>query len=547
MNRTFWIALAVVPCLLLSAFDAGAAEPPVTGFGEQVRVDVVTVPFYAVDTDGKPVSDLRRDEIELLVDGQRVEFEYFDRRDGGSRATAAAPVAPGAGEPGLAPLGAPRHVFLLFDQAFSTPRGLERARAAAGRLLSSLSASDWLYLIRYHTQVGFEQQLGPIPADGPGKEAVLAKVAELKPNIERVRFHASLQPIANADCNNCQADDGLADAYLDTQQTEKANYAAEAGALADALETFATFLQQVKGPRLVLYFSQGPDSDLYTNGVRDRVRPLYTRFEKPLQALARSGASVFFVSAEVTTEPYASDSTQYGVDDDATEVNAIARGETALTMMAEVSGGKTVFDPNVEKLVRRIVNQTAAYYELGYTASRLHAGPLPVEVRVHRPGVEVWTPRNVVERIEYRELSKAQRQFHIADLVWRGSDPGAGRTFAGGPPLRLEGKLMARSEDAMRRLSFEVSWPQDLVLHTVDLYTVVLGGSPGAGAGRIEQFEAVSLTANPEKTPALTVSVPADEPRVWGVVAVDPSSGTTYFRRVQVQPQTAAAPPGPRQ
>ena len=95
---------------------------------------------------------------------------------------------------GCFPLLARRHVFLLFDQAFLTARGLDASRRLARQVVPKLPAHDWLYLLRYHSQQGFQQELGPVPATEENKSILLAKTEELKPNVERIRFHADLQP-----------------------------------------------------------------------------------------------------------------------------------------------------------------------------------------------------------------------------------------------------------------------------------------------------------------------------------------------------------------
>lgn len=107
--------------LLLIALVCGVSlaaqtpEPPRSGGGETIDVEIKIVPFYAVDAKGRPVHDLRQDEVELKIGGVPVPIESFDRY-----------TTAGGEDDGMARLSAPlpqaRHVFLLFDAAFR-PRG----------------------------------------------------------------------------------------------------------------------------------------------------------------------------------------------------------------------------------------------------------------------------------------------------------------------------------------------------------------------------------------------------------------------------------------
>ena len=81
------------------------AAPP--QFGELIEVNVVNVDVLVTDRQGRPVTDLRREDFEVLEDGKRVEVTNFrvvtdgaPPAAGGPRPEAPSRPAPAAAGPG---------------------------------------------------------------------------------------------------------------------------------------------------------------------------------------------------------------------------------------------------------------------------------------------------------------------------------------------------------------------------------------------------------------------------------------------------------------
>lgn len=515
-------------------------DPPT--FSETITVDLLNVPFYAVDRAGKPVYDLKAEEVELLLDGKPVSIDAFDRY--GAPEAARVGHEAGSREAGrLLGASTPRHVFLLFDLAFTNPRALEASRQLATNLLAKLPGQDWLYLLRYNTQTGFEQELGPLPADEGARAKLRERIAAYTPSIGRIRLQSDLQPIARG-----KREGGNVDAaYIDTHATEKANYRAEGMAFGAALDSFAVFLRQLKGPKLVLFFSQGFDNQVYNEGIEGRLRPMRSDFEPILRRLGETGAMVIFANATAHTEAGIDESFEFDHEADATQVNAIARGEAALFDMARVSGGKVIAHTNVQILEREILDWTAAYYELGHYAPAGEGVAQPaVELRVKRPGVEVWTPKWVRARRPFSQLARREKEFVLADLVLRGPNGEAAKGVASAAFYRLEGKL-APAAGATDKMAFELEWPKEVRMMAVELYSVLVrvGDTPA----ETKLLAVTGGTVSPQgDTARLEVSLPAEAGVLWGVVAVEPASGAMYLRRFSAPPQAVAnqAPKAPQ-
>lgn len=528
----------------MAASWAQAPEgPDPASFSESIEVELVTVPFYAVDAGGDPVYDLKPEEVELRLDGKPVPLDVFDRY-GAAEPVFLAPRG-GMADGGERPLSAstPRHVFLLFDLAFSTPRGAIASRQLAGRLIAGLPETDWMYLLSYHTQRGFEQHLGPVPANEQGRKRVGEGIAAFTPNVERIRLQEDLQPIARGK----REGGGLDATYIEAHAADKAAYRAEAMALAGALESFAVFLQQMKGPKLVLYFSQGIDTQMYLQGLEDRLRPLQRDFEPVMRKLGETGAMLLFLNAEAHTEAAIEEDTEFHHEADAVFVNSLARGESTLADLARVSGGKVLAHTNLQKLATRVSDWTAAYYEVGYypPPSPGKAGAPEVALVVRRPGVEVWTPRWARAKRPFSELSRREKQFVLADLVLHGPQSGAAREVTTSLYQRLEGRFAGGAEADARRVSFEIDWPPEVRLRAIEVYSVLLDTS-----GSEEDAKLLALHGGPlspsGSSSTLSVVLPERGKVVWGVVAVEPVSGAIFLRRFQADlgVETAGARPG---
>ena len=123
-------ALRIACGFLLVVSSASAQE-----YGETVEVNVVTVDVEVRDRQGRPVTDLGRDDFRLFENGRRVELTNFERV---SRRAPPSPAAIAPGAPATAPVPTPHaadansHVVVYVDnvhlRAASRTRALRQVR-----------------------------------------------------------------------------------------------------------------------------------------------------------------------------------------------------------------------------------------------------------------------------------------------------------------------------------------------------------------------------------------------------------------------------------
>jgi VWFA-related protein len=157
---------------LLAATAPAAAQQPAATFGEETSVVLVEVPVE-VWRDGKPVTGLTQADFEVKERGRALRIVGFDQAEVGVSAAAEAKpegvVAP--------PLAARRHVFLLYDLAFSRRERVRDGLAAGRRMLAAgLDGSD-LVAVGAYTPRGELPILLSFTADRAAAERALDAIA----------------------------------------------------------------------------------------------------------------------------------------------------------------------------------------------------------------------------------------------------------------------------------------------------------------------------------------------------------------------------------
>jgi len=531
-------ALLVTGLALATAVHAAPPEPqPPSGGGETVDVEIRIVPFYAVDDAGKPVFDLKQDEVEVRVNGKAIPFDTFDSFPRmGTPSSAAAAKAVDAREAPARPAAVRRHVVLLFDTAFSRVPGFQKAQTLAENLVRDTPESDLLYLLTHDFKSGLKQQVGPVAADERGKEKLLQRIRALKPEIGFLDAHAEGQVELYDRGHNKHGVPGSQNTEITSalRTNSQAQLEGTARSLAESLQILADQFQRIREPKLFLFLSQGIDPTLYWEGsdvglqfgtwssswknIKSyQFRGLHSLYEKPLRALADSGSMSLFVN----------------LDDKGGKNDYL---DSSLQHMALNSGGLYLGGVDAARMTEQVANSTAAYYEAGFYLSGLPQSPsrAKVEVVVKRPGVRTWSAGSLKTRETWRGLGEDAKRLLIVDLVEGDAAAQRSRSRVRLDLRNLPGSVLGRSESGRTLLRYEAGWPQELAGRKVDLYNVVLEPTRQAGAPNVLRFDRKEAT-RVDSAGSIEVEVPEKAAFVWGIVAVDPDSGHTWYRRFHLQ------------
>ena len=414
MKRVHWLTIVVLfscaaPLVWAQAATQLAQAPqPVFRSGvELVRLDV-----RVFDTVGRPVTDLRRDEVEVLQNGRPlriVQFQHVAEPSGTyvqvARRTIASEVSTNRG----APRG---HLYLLvFDQAHITPGNGQHARLAAARFL------------RTRFRPGDRVALYALPGPGPqvpftsDVNVVLSKLPQIRGMLNREEpgsvvtmstFEAyqivrgdnnMLQQVVTRASQTGAADllarlpgatnavvSSTSEGQTDIERLVKNNAQtavdcadADSRALLAMVSDVMDSMSGLEGRKAVLFFSEGFFAD----------------------DLSRETERVAAAAARLYSVFYSFDLNARGVDFSATEPQGgahqaeIQSRMESLGSLAGQTDGQLVVDArsHLDESLDRIADQSRDYYIVAFepppqSAASGHAYHL-VEVRVSRPGVRV--------------------------------------------------------------------------------------------------------------------------------------------------------------
>jgi hypothetical protein len=524
MNRAAcWFAAAL---LLAPGVAAGQGEPlpppaelPWSG-EETLRVDLLTVPFFAVDAEGRPVTDLREDEVELRIGDLRLTPDTLDSYLRGAAGPHVAAPAPGDGE--AAPQR-PQQVVVLLDRAFLDAAGWRASQHASIALVEGLTAADRLTLIVNDPIEGLRVRFSSVAADRHGKRRFRDEVGSLLPAHRRLEANAeaALPPYVMGNTRNGKPGEQVHNAYEAAGALGRAEYRQIAYDLADNLRLLALLLARTPGEKTLLTFSGGVDSKLYFEGEvgfagvgsggssesahvdTRRAEPMIERFHKAYTALAAAGVN----SVLINPQPDHS-------------------GREMLAQMSHAVGGALVENVNSGAIQRRVGEITAARWVAGAYAANLppSAASAEVEVVVKRPGVRTYAPRRLPTRRSYQTLSPEERRFLVVSVVREGA-----------PAAReLNGNIASAATAGGRRLRFAAERPEAAGERPLDFFQVLLRqGKDDPEMALVTYEERLRLQAQVPLAAEARLET-GEASYVWAVMAVEPQSGDLYLRRLQL-------------
>ena len=363
-TRTFTTAV-LLTVALISSPDAEQRSV----FRSGTELGLVTV--VVRDKSGAVVRNLSRDDFAVTEDDKAQTISSFDFEDlAPSRAKEAEPASAAQGPETLAAILKPdliakstqatvdmrgrRLIVLFFDLSSMQPEELGRAvKAAHDYVDQRLSPSDLIAVASFSTSLQVVQ-------DFTADAAQLTQVIDgFGPN-----GAAGFADGAAGDAEDTP-DDGSAFTADDTEfnlfNTDRR---------LDALQTLADQLAGIEQKKSVIYFSsgmsqQGQDNQVQLRRTVDRANranvSIYAADMRGLQALVPGGDATQGSRRGTSTFSGASTRNQF---------SSQAASQDTLTTMAEDTGGRAFFDSNTfGQVFDRVVNDTSAYYILGYSST----------------------------------------------------------------------------------------------------------------------------------------------------------------------------------
>ena len=504
--------LAVFVLLIGAAWPAAvlAQEPPTFTSGvELARLDI-----EVVDSGGRPVRDLRAEEVEILEDGVRrpVSFLQYVSEPPGSydeaaRRTVGAAVSTNQG----APRG--RLYVLVFDQTHISPRNEQPARRAAERFLRArIRPGDRVALFALPgpgAQIGFTADVDRVIAEldsiaGSREAMSFSNIGEMRgfEAYEIARGNQEVLQRVMLRLNEEQGNTRIVGALfnsMDVVDAARTVIFREDGQARQFLDTLAGLLyalRRIEGRKEVILLSEG----FYDDNVGRDV-------ERVAAAAAQSHSTVYALDInrrESDIQEFSSLGAQ--------RFTAIQSRLSPLGTLAAETDGElfTYASRRLDEVLGRIAVRSGSYYILAFEPAESEtADPTDyrrVEVSVSRPGASVSTRTGYTVRSEPTDDDRREAidaaldgpyamqalPIEYTTYVLRGDTPDAPRVV-----LSLEAELPVASarEDASADLVFVVrdTLSGQAVASGADVIALPAAPSPGTTFGRATyrvQFQA---------------------------------------------------------
>jgi len=422
MIRVFrFTVIAAATCAIpLVAQLPQTQAPPQPAPVFRTGTTAVLLDIVVRDKRGRPVRDLRQDEITVLEDGIPREVKSFRLIDGTpADAAAAAPAQAGVVQPD--PLRRITLVSLVFDHLSQNGRKL--AQKAAQDFLKRPMPGQWIAVFtldnRLHMQHGFSRDTTALLAAVERASTAIKEEAPALPASSRERGqepNQQLKPLVTdvsetAD-RGAAAPDFIAEQFRQTIQRMQS--------LAETVETsqrgHATFYPLMalakaqaglEGRKAILFFSEGlqvPTSveEAFKGAISEANRAnvsIYTVDARGLDSnrdLAAAGAALDRagrVSQGALAKRGAGGTSMEEVQNDDLVLSTFhVNTQAALRELAEDTGGVLIANTNnLGKGLERVTTDLASYYEIAYAPQSAEADGKfrKIEVKIARKSVDV--------------------------------------------------------------------------------------------------------------------------------------------------------------
>lgn len=401
-KNTFSRLAASLLLLLLPGLGAGQ-QPPT--FTEEVQVRVMDLDVSVNEKSGRPVTDLRREDFTVRVDGKPVPIDYFARVDEG---TIHAPDLATASPDQVLEIyrrGAdafvPRHFLLYVDLGHLAPGGRKRALESLRDLVTRMGPDDRGRVVM------FDRRSKELTEWTSSKEELFAALSRVeKAGVGMSRLLTEQQTLREIDSTGRRSSrEFIARQYAEQERAEVRDL------LADLDSELAT-LAPLVGKKAFIFLSGGFEFQpgyamaSYALG-RSNFLTLETRnFSQELDQIVRRANAAEITFYTVDARGLEAEGVSASNDDPLLArpgVSFIAREDSqqGLVTLARETGGLALLNSNdFGKGLARVYQDTSVYYSIGVTLSKLPAGYQKVSVEVDRPGAVVRTRRGYAARTD---------------------------------------------------------------------------------------------------------------------------------------------------
>lgn len=415
-------------------------------FKYDVKVDVMLVPVFAVDADDKPVFDLKKEELELYIDGKAGKIiqlrPYEFEEDQG--------VIDLRGKVRDLILKKPeRVIFIIVDLVFNNWSGIKRAKQIACNLVASASPGDRFVVLEFNAHRGLKYIIGP--------EADRKKLIDHINGIKQLTSQRLQKLYSQLGIKDTDVSEGFG---MIGPIADKLQYKSYIQRFSYELGQFKYALRTIIKPKIVFLISRGMARGAYDNvtGVRPAQRGvdfdtfLFSFFRKIARAVNEGGSILYTVNSERLKD----------------SIDEVESGELTLLTLARSSGGKYFSGSNPIDITQKIKKTTAAYYELVFSPGENGEKKRQIDIRCKRSGVTINSIKYSEIQRPYNKMNELQRKLFALNVVQEGD---WSRMVADIQKAKYK-KSETRKMAGKRSIAIELDLPEIMRNKELDIFTI---------------------------------------------------------------------------
>ena len=405
-----------------------------------IYVNVKLLPVFALDSNGDPVFDLKKEEMELYVNEKPYKIAHFKRFDFESSTIEKQEIIPEENE---------RVMFIILDSMFNSRTGFRRSKEIAADLVRAGKPGDYFIVFENNLYTGLKH----IGGHGQSRKQLIKKIKKINRPIERwaTQLYSSREFSNNIDFSI------ITDARLETDSweslrrltlvSERLRYKFQVQHFSRILSHFKYILKTISKPKLVFLISEGMSRGAFKIDAKSLENYMQREPIDQLQLNAEDLRAMQFKSILNKDEIQTSEesrvystflfrylkeivkSINYGgsviytinprkINDTNDEGKS---GEMSLRYLASESGGKYFAGSDPGEIVKRIKKNTAAYYEMAFYTDPENGQDLQIDLRCKRKGIRVHTSNYAEGSRCYSEMDPIQKKMFALNVISGGN------------------------------------------------------------------------------------------------------------------------------
>lgn len=411
---------------------------------ENVSVEWWVMPLFSVDKKGKPVVDLKPEDIRLWVNQREISgFSFFKRSF-----TAQEKKIQEVQEKALPPIEKKRTIFLLFDTALTGKKSVSNSKTIAKEIVRTTGNEHEFIVMTISPAKGLRYLGGPVN----NKNHILNIIEK------KVKINNNSGPFSIPDAieeMNLMPDKYSGDEirkFLLPQKHSVFRYKAKN--FFESFESLYYSINSLTTNKFVYLFTEGISEDAQVVEKNGKIEYRF-HLSRVAQFLSRSGTVLFIIDGG-------------GYNDSRF---AVGSGKESLKFLAKESGGK-YFKGTKKKVVESIQNVHRAYYEIAFPdLAEFKGNTRDIIVKAKKKGIRIHTLKTLEKSKTYAEMNQIEREVLALNLIQ--GNP-LTRTLLTSRGIKIE-----KTTKNENKMSFQVIIPGDFLHNRVDVLKVRLNNKTG--------------------------------------------------------------------